>query len=153
MKRAFLIAALLFCFGAHTADLSRIPSGYEWTARIDLRAGRESAMIGRVLDSLFPRNRESLASRVRLFKLYTGIDLSKDLDEVLFFGNRNLDTPDLVYAAGRFGRRAVAQSLPSLRTRKEVYRKTDVHTLRMEDGSVYFLAQPSSDVFLSLIHI
>ena len=148
-KLSILLSALCLCAAAWAADLSRIPAGYDWAVRLDIHAGGDSPLISRLLDNLFPRNRETLARRIRLFKLHSGIDLSQDLEEVIFLGNRQLDDPDLVYVTGRFDARLIAQTLAMRGTRKEVYRKTDIHTYRMQNGSMYFLALPAPGIVLA----
>ncbi|MBP5510248.1 MAG: hypothetical protein J6Z49_04970 [Kiritimatiellae bacterium] len=148
-KLAFLLSTLCLCAAAWAADLSRLPSGYDWAVRLDILTGGESPLIARVLDALFPRNREALAGRIRLFKIYSGIDLSQDLDEVIFFGNRQLDDPDLIYATGRFNIQQIDQTFAMAGTRKEVYRKINIHTYRIQNGKVYYLARPAPGIFLA----
>lgn len=150
MKRATLFfSALCLCLSATAVDLSRIPAGYDWTFRLDLRAGGDSPFVSRVLDNLFPRNREALSERIRLFKRDSGIDLALDLDEVVFLGNRQLDDPDLVYATGRFDAPLIAQTLARIGARKEIYRKTSLLVCRMRNGGAYFLALPTPGIFLA----
>jgi hypothetical protein len=105
MKRIVLAAGLLICTQAplsRAADLNDLPSGTKWVLNLDLKAAQASPMINFAIDKIAPAKRREVQTKFAAIKALFGIDLLKDISQVVIAGNGNAEKGGVAYVYGVF---------------------------------------------------
>lgn len=105
MKRIVLAAGLLICTQAirtRAADLNDLPAGTKWVLNLDLKAAQASPMINFAIDKIAPAKRREAQTKFAAIKALFGIDLLKDISQVVIAGNGNAEKGGVAYVYGVF---------------------------------------------------
>jgi hypothetical protein len=112
-KRIVLAASALFCAQAlqlHAADLKDFPAQTHWILNVDLKAAQASPIVRYVVEQIEPQKKADAQAKLTAFKTVFGVDLLKDIDQLIIVGNGNAEKGGVAYIYGTFD----AQRLTSI---------------------------------------
>ena len=98
-------AGALFCahaFQAHAADLKDFPAGTQWVLSLDLKAAQASPLLQEVVGLIDPDKRQEAQNKLASIKALFGIDLLKDIEQLVIAGNGNAQKGGVAYVYGAF---------------------------------------------------
>ena len=105
MKRIVLAAGALLCLRTlptQAADLKDLPSETKWVLNLDIKAVQASPLLNYVVDKVAPAKRQEAQAKIAAIKALFGIDLVKDIDQLIIAGNGNAEKGGVAYVYGTF---------------------------------------------------
>ena len=105
LKRMMLAAGALFCahaFPLQAADLKDFPAETKWVLNLDMKAAYASPMLNYVVSQIDPDKRQQAQNKLAAIKALFGIDLLKDIDQLIIAGNGNAEKGGVAYVYGTF---------------------------------------------------
>lgn len=94
VKRILFTAAALVCAQALTAGVANpkdLPAGTKWILSLDLRSAQASPLVTELTEKIDPAKRRSAQAKIAAFKALFGIDLLKDIQDVVVAGSGSSD--------------------------------------------------------------
>jgi len=100
-----LLAGVIFCTQALTilaANLKELPSETKWVLNLDMKAAQTAPMLDFVVDKMAPEKRQEAEIKLAAIKAMFGVDLIKDIDQLVIAGNGNAEQGGVAYVYGNF---------------------------------------------------
>lgn len=145
MRKA-IFTLLLFTFSASGAEMQDLPRDTRWAMHLDFRAMRGAKIVRQVAQNFFPRNSESLSSKIDAFQSILGLNLTNDLDELIYAGKGSSKSTIYLYLFGTFDVSRITAALNMQRTfTSEEYRTFSILGWQAANGVSYFLSFPRKD--------
>ena len=104
-KRMMLVAGALVCMQtlqAQAANLKDLPSGTKWVLNLDMKAAQASPMLQAMAGLIDTDKRQEAQNKLAAIKAMFGIDLLKDIDQLIIAGNGNKEQGGVAYVYGTF---------------------------------------------------
>lgn len=89
-------------FQSHAADLKDFPAGTQWVLNLDLKAAQASPLLNEVVARIAPAKRQEAQNKLAAIKALFGVDLLKDIGQLVIAGNGNADKGGVAYVYGTF---------------------------------------------------
>ena len=105
LKRMTVLASVLFCAQALTtqaANLKEFSAETKWVLNLDMKAAQTAPMLTFIADKIAPEKRQEAENKLAAVKAMFGIDLIKDIDQVVIAGNGNAEKGGVAYVFGNF---------------------------------------------------
>jgi len=100
------VAGALFCahasLQAHAADFKDFPAGTQWVLNLDLKSAQASPMLREVFGQIAPEKRQEAQNKLAAIKAMFGIDLLKDIEQLVIAGNGTAEKGGVAYVYGTF---------------------------------------------------
>ena len=103
--RMTITACLLFCFAAsysRAAELKDFPSQTHWILSVDMKAAQASPIMKFIVDKLDADKRQEAERKLAAARAVFGIDLLKDIDNLVIAGNGDAEKGGVAYVYGQF---------------------------------------------------
>ncbi len=100
MKRILLAAGVLVCVQARqtqAAALADLPAETKWVLNLDLKAAQASTMLNFIVDKVAPAKRKEAQVKLAALKALFGVDLEKDVTEIVIAGKGNAAKGGVAY--------------------------------------------------------
>lgn len=100
----FLFGAI-FCaqvLSLQAATLKEFPAETKWVLNLDMKAAQASPIINFVVDKIAPAKRQDAQAKLAAIKAMFGIDLIKDIDQLIMAGSGNAEKGGVAYVYGKF---------------------------------------------------
>jgi len=104
-KRITVLASVLFCAQALTtlaANPKELPAETKWVLNLDMKAAQTAPMLTFVADKMAPEKRQEAENKLAAIKAMFGVDLLKDIDQVVIAGTGNAEKGGVAYVYGTF---------------------------------------------------
>jgi len=100
----FLFGALVFAqvLSLHAAALKDFPSETKWMLNLDMKAAQASPIINFIVDRIDPSKRQDAQNKLAAIRAMFGIDLIKDIDQLIMAGTGNAEKGGVAYVYGKF---------------------------------------------------
>lgn len=98
-------ACALFCAHAlmvQAADLKDFPAGTKWVLNLDMQAAQSSPILNYLTEKVMPAKRKEVQIKLAAIKAMFGIDLLKDINQLIIAGNGNAKMGAVAYVYGTF---------------------------------------------------
>ncbi|MEI7901346.1 MAG: hypothetical protein WCK89_13930 [bacterium] len=105
LKQTLLILGSALCLHAwqtRAADLKDFPSQTHWVLNVDLMAARASPMVNFIVDKMDAVRRQEAQKKLDAIKAMFGVDLVKDIDQLVIAGNGDAEKGGVAYVYGAF---------------------------------------------------
>ena len=102
-KRFLATAGALVCAQALMAGVAStkdLPADTKWVLRLDLQSAQASPLVTELVGKIAPAKRQQAQAKIAAFKALFGIDLLKDIQEVVVAGNGSADKGGAAYIYG-----------------------------------------------------
>ncbi len=101
-KRMLLVTGALVCLQARAANLKDLPSGTKWVLNLDMKAAQASPMLQAMAGQIDTDKRQEAQVKLAAIKAMFGIDLLKDIDQLIIAGNGSAEKGGVAYVYGTF---------------------------------------------------
>jgi hypothetical protein len=95
-----LLCALALPLAA--AELKDFPSGTKWVLNLDVKAAQGSPILSYLAEKAAPAKRLEVQNKLAAIKAMFGVDLLKDIDQLIIAGNGNAEKGGVAYVYGTF---------------------------------------------------
>lgn len=121
------------------ADLKDFPSGTKWILNLDIKAVQSSPILNYLSEKIAPAKRQEVQNKLAAIKALFGVDLLKDIDQLVIAGNGNAEKGGVAYVYGMFD----AQRLSTILAGNEKFAAFDhngIKVLTWNDGKAKCLS-------------
>jgi len=104
-KRSLAVAGALACVQAissRAADLKDFPAQTHWVLTVDVKAAQASPLMTSLTEKMDPAKRQEATNKLAAVKAMFGVDLLKDIDQLVIAGNGDAEKGGVAYVYGKF---------------------------------------------------
>ena len=101
-KLAFGVLVCAQAFSLQAAASKEFPAETKWMLNLDMKAAQASPIINFVVDKLEPVKRQQAQNKLAAIKAMFGVDLIKDIDQLIMAGCGNAEKGGVAYVYGKF---------------------------------------------------
>jgi len=131
MKKTLLILGAALCLQAgltRAADLKDFPSQTHWVLNLDLKAAQASPLVNYLAEKIDESKRLDAKNKLAAIKALFGVDLLKDIDQLVLVGNGDAEKGGVAYVYGTFD----AQRLTTILAGGKNYTAIDHNGFKMQ---------------------
>lgn len=120
-----LLCALALPLAA--AELKDFPSGTKWVLNLNMKAAQASPILNYLSEKIAPAKRQEVQNKLAAIKAMFGVDLLKDIDQLIIAGNGNAEKGGVAYVYGTFD----TQRLTTILSGSEKYAALDYNGFKV----------------------
>ena len=113
--------ACMLAFQIQAADLKDFPAQTHWILTLDVKAAQASPLMNAIADKIDPAKRQDATNKLAAIKALFGVDVLKDIDQLVIAGNGDASKGGVAYVYGKFD----AQRLTTILTGTKQYASAD----------------------------
>jgi hypothetical protein len=98
----FAFCSIVLTGTLRAANLNEFPAETKWMLNLDMRAAQTSPMLNFVVEKMAPVKRQQAQTKLAAIKAMFGIDLIKDIDQLIIAGNGKAEQGGVAYVYGTF---------------------------------------------------
>ncbi len=84
------------------AELKDFPAGTKWVLNLDIKAAQASPVLNYLSEKVAPAKRQKVQNKLAAIQTMFGIDLLKDIDQLIIAGNGSAEKGGVAYVYGTF---------------------------------------------------